>query len=127
VRNEQNLIAIVDDDESVREATKGLMRSMGLAAEAFSSGEDFLCSPHLSRTACLVTDFNMPGMNGLDLLRHVSALSKSIPTIIITAYPSDGVRARAVSEGVVCCLVKPFNEDELLECVRSALTHDDAS
>ncbi|HEY4309071.1 MAG TPA: response regulator [Pirellulales bacterium] len=127
MRNEQNLIAIVDDDESVREATKGLMRSMGLAAEAFSSGEDFLRSPHLSRTACLVTDFNMPGMSGLDLLRQVSALSKSIPTIMITAYPNDGVRARALSEGVVCCLVKPFNEDELLECVRSALTHGGAS
>jgi FixJ family two-component response regulator len=124
VKNNSHLIAIVDDDESVREATKGLMRSIGLAVEAFPSGEDFLRSPNLGRMACLVTDINMPGMNGLDLHRRVSALSKSIPTILITAYPNESVRARALSAGVICYLVKPFSKEELLHCIRSALSRD---
>jgi|SRR5215467_9367146 len=124
VKNNNHLIAIVDDDESVREATKGLMRSVGLAVEAFSSGEDFLRSPHLGRTACLVTDVNMPGMSGLDLHRRVAALRKSIPTILITAYPNENVRARALSAGVLCYLVKPFSKHELLRCIRSALAHE---
>jgi FixJ family two-component response regulator len=121
VHNNQPLIAIVDDDESVREATKGLMRSMGLGVEAFACGEDFLRSPHLSRTACLVADVNMPGMSGLDLHRWLSARNKSIPTILITAYPNDSVRARALSGGVICYLAKPFGEDDLINCIRSAL------
>jgi FixJ family two-component response regulator len=121
VHNNQPLIAIVDDDESVREATKGLMRSMGLAVEAFACGEDFLRSPHLSRTACLVADVNMPGMSGLDLHRRLSARNKSIPTILITAYPNDSARARALSGGVICYLAKPFGEDDLINCIRSAL------
>jgi FixJ family two-component response regulator len=124
VQNEPRLIAIVDDDESVREATKGLMRSMGLAAVAFPSGEDFLRSSHLGRTACLVADVNMPGMSGLDLHRRVTALAKSIPTILITAYPSDSIRERALSAGILGYLVKPFSEDELLNCIRSALRRD---
>jgi FixJ family two-component response regulator len=74
--------------------------------------------------ACLVTDINMPGMNGLDLHRRVSALSKSIPTILITAYPNESVRARALSAGVICYLVKPFSKEELLHCIRSALSRD---
>jgi FixJ family two-component response regulator len=121
VHNNKPLIAIVDDDDSVREATKGLMRSMGLAAEAFACGEDFLRSPHLCRTACLVADVNMPGMSGLDLHRSLSARNKSIPTILITAYPNDSVRARALSAGVIGYLAKPFSEDDLLGCIRSAL------
>jgi FixJ family two-component response regulator len=116
----QRLIAIVDDDESVREATKDLMRSMGLAVEAFACGEDFLRSPHLSRTACLVADINMPGMSGLDLHRHLSARNKSIPTILVTAYPNDSVRVRALSAGVICYLEKPFSEDDLINGIRSA-------
>jgi FixJ family two-component response regulator len=121
VRNKQPFIAIVDDDESVREAVKGLVRSIGLSAEAFASAEDFLRSPHLSRAACLVTDLNMPGMSGLDLHCHLTMVRKSIPTVLITAYPTDSVRARALSAGVICYLAKPFSEDDLLDCVRSAL------
>jgi FixJ family two-component response regulator len=123
VRNEQPFIAVVDDDESVREATKGLIRSMGLAAEAFASGEEFLRSPCLGRTACLVADVNMPGMSGLDLHRRVAALPRSIPTVLITAYPNDSVRARALSAGVIGYLAKPFSEDDLLNCIRAALDH----
>jgi FixJ family two-component response regulator len=121
VKNKKHLIAIVDDDESVREATKGLMRAVGLVAETFSSGEDFLRSPQLGRTACLVADFNMPGMSGLDLHRRIAALRETIPTILITAYPSESIRAQAVSAGIICYLVKPFSKDKLLSCIRSAL------
>jgi FixJ family two-component response regulator len=121
VLNETPLIAVVDDDESVREATRGLLRSMGLTVEVFPSGEDFLNSPHLSRIACLVADINMPGMSGLDLHDHVSTLEKRIPTILMTAYPNDRNRKRSLAAGVRCYLVKPFNEDELLDCIRKAL------
>ena len=78
---EQPLIAIVDDDESVRDATERLMRSAGFSAETFSRGADFLSSPDLSRTACLVTDLNMPGMSGFDLHRRLQSLGRSIPTV----------------------------------------------
>jgi FixJ family two-component response regulator len=121
VQNELRLIAIVDDDESVRDATKGLIRSIGLAAEAFPSGEDFLRSAQLSRIACLVTDLNMPGMSGFELHHRVAALPASIPTILITAYPNDSVRERALRAGVVCYLIKPFSEDELLSCIGKAM------
>jgi FixJ family two-component response regulator len=120
VPEEQCLIAVVDDDEAVREAVKGLMRSVGFSVEAFSSGEEFLQSPYLGRTSCLVADFNMPGMNGLELHHHVSALEEKIPTILITAYPSDSNRTRALEAGVSSYLAKPFSEDELLRSVRSA-------
>jgi FixJ family two-component response regulator len=124
VPKERSLIAIVDDDEAVRESTKGLMRSLGFNAEAFPSGEDFLRSPHLNRTACLVADVNMPEMNGLELHQHVSALPESIPTILITAYPSDRNRTQALDAGVLFYLAKPFSEAELLSSVRSALGQD---
>ena len=123
VRNEPRLIAIVDDDDSVREATKALIRSIGLVAEAFPSGEDFLRSSQLSRTTCLVTDINMPGTSGLELHHWVAALPESIPTILITAYPDESVRERALSAGIVCYLVKPFGEDELLDCIATAVGH----
>ena len=118
---EQCLIAVVDDDEAVREATKGLMRSLGFAVEAFPSGEDFLRSPNFDRTACLVADINMPGMSGLELHHKVSTLTKSIPTILITAHPSDSNRKRALDAGVVGYLTKPFSEEELLGSVSIAL------
>jgi FixJ family two-component response regulator len=119
---EQCLIAVVDDDEDVREATKGLMRSLGFAVEAFPSGEDFLRSPSFDRTACLVADINMPGMSGIELYHHISALKKSIPTILITAHPSDSNRKRALDAGVVRYLTKPFSEEELLSSVSLALS-----
>ncbi len=97
------------------------MRSMGLLARAFSSGEEFLRSPELSRTGCLVVDFDMPKMSGLDLHNNLSRLGKEIPTIMITAYPSDDIRARALRAGVICYLPKPFDESSLLNCIQAAL------
>ena len=115
------LISIVDDDESVREATKGLMKSLGFTAKTFSSAADFLTSRHLRRTACLIADVNMPGMTGPELHDRLRDLGSTIPTILITAYHDDNVRARALSAGVICYLRKPFDEDDLLVCIHSAL------
>lgn len=115
------LIAIVDDDVSMREAIEGLMRSLGFDAEAFSSADDFLKFPDLNRTACLVTDIHMPGLSGLDLHRHLVALGKNIPTVLITAYPDENARARGFGPGIVGYLTKPFGEQDLLDCIRSAL------
>jgi FixJ family two-component response regulator len=117
----QPLISVVDDDESMREAMGGLMKSLGYTAEAFASAEEFLNSHQLSRTSCLIADVQMPGMTGLELHRHLVATGKTIPTILITAYPDDGVRERALGDGVVCYLSKPFDENDLLTCIRSSL------
>ena len=117
------LISIVDDDESMREAIRGLMTSLGYRVEAVASAQEFLSSRHVRRTSCLIADMQMPGMTGLELHRHLSASRKLIPTILITAYPDNGVRERALSAGVSGYLSKPFKEDDLLACIRSALTH----
>jgi FixJ family two-component response regulator len=121
VPNSQPIVAIVDDDQSVGNAIEVLMRSIGLVAQAFSSGEEFLRSPELSRTGCLVVDFDMPKMSGLDLHNSLSRSGNAIPTILITAYPSDEIRARALQAGVICYLPKPFDESDLLNCIQSAL------
>ncbi len=121
VPNSGPIVAIVDDDEAVGNAIEVLMRSTGLVAQAFSSGEEFLRSPELSRTGCLVVDFDMPKMNGLDLHNNLSRLGKVIPTVLITAYPSDDIRARALQAGVICYLPKPFDESDLLNCIQAAL------
>jgi FixJ family two-component response regulator len=116
------LISIVDDDESMREALKSLMKSLGYRVEAAASAEEFLRSPHIRRTSCLIADMQMPGTTGLDLHRHLSASGKPIPTILMTAYPDDSVRERAVAAGAIGYLSKPFDENGLLACIRSALT-----
>jgi FixJ family two-component response regulator len=121
VRSGRRLIAIVDDDEDVREAIRELMRAMGLAAEAFSSAEEFLHSGHFSRTACLIADIHMPGMGGLDLYHRLSEIGNVIPTILITAYPTDAVRSLALAAGVIRYLTKPFAEADLVDGVRIAL------
>jgi FixJ family two-component response regulator len=121
VPNSGPIVAIVDDDTAVGNAIEVLMRSIGLAAQAFSSGEEFLRSPELSRTGCLVVDFDMPKMTGLDLHNNLSRLGKKIPTVLITAYPSDEIRARALQAGIVCYLPKPFDESALLSCIKTAL------
>ena len=119
--NSGPIVAIVDDDTAVGNAIEVLMRSIGLVAQAFSSGEQFLRSPELSRTGCLVVDFDMPRMNGLDLHNRLSRLGKQIPTVLITVYPSDDIRARALQAGIICYLPKPFDESALLNCIRAAL------
>jgi FixJ family two-component response regulator len=116
-------ITIVDDDESVREAIMSLMRALGFTSEAYQCAEDFLKSGRLRRTSCLIADVRMPGMSGLELYRRLVASGNPIPTVLITAHPDDGIRARALQAGIICYLTKPFKEDELLGCIRSALDH----
>ena len=118
------LISVVDDDESMREAVRGLMKSLGYMAEAFASAEEFLSSRQVPRTSCLIADVQMPGMTALELHRQLMASGKTIPTILITAYPDDSARERALGDGVVGYLSKPFDENDLLACIRSSLAAD---
>jgi len=115
------LVAIVDDDESLRDATSNLLQAAGFSTATFADAESFLQSAGGPRAACLVTDLRMPGMSGVQLHQHLIALGAPMPTVLITAYASDATRSRAREAGIVCCLAKPFAPDELLECVREAL------
>ena len=121
VTHEQH-IAIVDDDESVREAATNLFRSMGFPVVAFASAEEFLRSDSVEHTSCLVLDVQMPGMGGLRLQSHLTAAGRHIPIVFVTAYPDEGVRTKALQSGAVCFLTKPFAEGDLLDGLRSALT-----
>jgi FixJ family two-component response regulator len=123
--NEQ-LISIVEDDQFFRESMVRLMRSLGYAVAAFSSARDFLSSPRFVETACLIADVHMPAMTGMELCRHLLHGGHAMPTILITGYPNDVDRARALNDGVVCYLRKPFDEQELTQCLRAALQTDNA-
>ncbi len=116
-----NLIAVVDDDESVREAVTALLKSIGYHAVAFERAEDFLSSDHRRDADCLIADVQMPGMSGFDLYARIAASGDAIPTILVTAYPSRDAQNRALRAGVKAYLAKPFIEDELLGCIRQAL------
>jgi FixJ family two-component response regulator len=117
-----HLISVVDDDESVREALCGLLRSVGFAVSAFASAEEFLASDQLKSVDCLVLDVRMPGMGGLGLLRELAAYDHEIPVILITAHEDEGMRALALRGGVGAILIKPFSEEALLSAIHSALT-----
>jgi FixJ family two-component response regulator len=119
------LVSVVEDDQYFRESMGRLMRSFGYTVEAFPSAADFLASPLVAETACLIADVNMPAMTGIELYRHVIAGGRAIPTILVTAYPNDVDRARALNDGVVCYLRKPVNEQHLMRCLRAALTSDE--
>jgi FixJ family two-component response regulator len=115
-------VLIVDDDESVREAIKGLLRSVGIHADVFASGEEFLKSDAAKDTACLILDVRMPGMSGLELQARLTAAGYKIPLIFITAHASDReARTRALEAGAVDVLYKPFKEEVLLKHVYAAL------
>ncbi len=118
--SKDSMISIVDDDLSVREALKDLIRAMGFAVEAFECAEDFLSSDLLLTTACLITDMRMPGMSGLELRMRLLAMGKPIPMILISAFADDREKARALQTGVMGYLTKPFDEAELLLKIRSA-------
>ena len=115
------IIAIVDDDESVRSALQGLMRAVGLRAQAFASAEEFIESGQQHHTACLITDIRMPGMTGLELQARLNAERCRIPTIFITAHGDTNIRMQALRGGAVEFLSKPFNDDVLLDHVKAAL------
>ena len=118
---EASLVSVVEDDQFFRESMKRLMRSLGYAVEVFPSAADFLASPRLVETACLIADVQMPGMTGVELHRHLIDSGFAIPTILVTAYPDNDVRTRALKDGVVCYLRKPVDENHLMRCLRAAL------
>ena len=117
----RNLIAVIDDDESVRRTTTFLIQSFGFKAAAFESAESFLSSGNLDNTACLVVDVQMPGMNGLQLQSQLAAAGCRIPVIFITAFDDKEARRRAMQAGAVAFLGKPFSDEQLLQTIRSAL------
>jgi FixJ family two-component response regulator len=116
-----SLVSVVEDDSSFRDSMRRLLRSLGYNVEAFSSASDFLASPRLVETACLIADVHMPGMTGVELYGHLIEAGHVIPTILITAYPNDVDRARALADGAVCYLRKPVDEKDLRRCIHAAL------
>lgn len=118
---DKRVIAVVDDDRSVREAVTGLVRSHGYDAVAFESAEDFLNSDERRNTACLIADVQLRGMTGPDLHRQMVASGQPIPVILITAHPDETLRKRTLRAGVLCYLTKPFLEEDLIACIGSAL------
>ncbi len=119
------MISIVDDDASVREATKGLVRSLGYKAVTFGSAEEFLGSERLHDTACLITDVQMPGLSGVDLQSRLIEDGHRMPVIFLTAFPEDRIRDRALGAGAFGFLSKPFDEEHLIGCLTRALNRDE--
>ena len=115
------LVSVVEDDRFFRESMTRLMKSLGHSVEAFSSAADFLASPQLVETACLISDVHMPAMTGIELYRHLIETGRAIPTILVTAYPDDDARACVLKEGITCYLRKPVDEERLKRCLRAAL------
>jgi FixJ family two-component response regulator len=120
--NKIPLISIVDDDGVVREAIESFVTSLGFRACTFPSAKAFLQSPLVVETSCLISDIQMPDMNGVELQGRLTDLGRSIPTIFITAYPDDAVRMRVMGTGAVCFLHKPFDARSLIECIDNALS-----
>ena len=119
------LVAIVDDDKSIRDTTKDLLESAGFSAAVFAGPASLLKSRRLSRVCCLIADMRMPKMTGLELHHLLIASNRAIPTILMTAYPDERAQAQANRAKVVCYLIKPFAADDLLSCVRRALQKRD--
>ncbi|MDX6532126.1 MAG: hypothetical protein QOH41_4416 [Blastocatellia bacterium] len=115
------VVAIVDDDDAVRVALEGLLRSAGLTARAFESAEAFINSGQQRQTACLIADIRMPGISGLELQAKLNAEQCRIPIVFITAHGDAQMRMQALRAGAVEFLAKPFNDEALLETVRAAL------
>jgi len=115
------VVSIVDDDQSVRDGIVDLVRAMGFDAQAFERAEYFLQSDDVDRTCCLITDVRMHGMTGLELHDRLVESGRRIPTIVITAFVKESDRERARQAGVLCYLAKPFDEQQLVGCITSAL------
>jgi FixJ family two-component response regulator len=115
------MISIVDDDEAVRLALQSLVRSLGYASKVFASAEEFLESPHLNETSCLISDVQMPGMNGIELQSHLKRLDCNVPVIFVTAFPDERNRALALERGAIGFLEKPFEGRTIVQLVQAAL------
>lgn len=119
VLSNQSMISVVDDDESFRDSMRRLLKSLGYAVSAFPSAAEFLASPKLAATTCLVADVHMPVTTGVALYSHLIETGRTIPTILVTAYPDDDVEKRMLALGVVCYLHKPLEEAHLIRCLLS--------
>lgn len=118
------LLAVIDDDDSVRESLPDLLKEFGFAAHAFSSAEEFLESDDISETGCLILDIGMPGMTGPDLQRELKLLRRQIPIVFVTAQRDEPMRLRLLKQGAAECLFKPFSDTDLLRALKTALKID---
>ena len=123
---EQSQISVVDDDRSFRNSMRRLLRALDYAVSVFPSAAEFLASPKLATTACLIADVHMPAMTGIELYKHLIERGDLIPTILVTAYPDDSVQERMLTLGVEGYLHKPLVEAALIDCLRSALARGEA-
>ena len=114
-------VAIVEDDESVRQATDHLLRLLGYVTASFGSAEDFLNSGRVRDTACLITDVRLPGMSGVELQSRLILDGHCMPIIFVTAFPEETIRARVLTDGALGYLPKPLQEQSLIECLEQAL------
>jgi FixJ family two-component response regulator len=119
------LVAIVDDDASVRATTDSLVRSLGYVVNAFASAEELLRSNRLHDLSCVIADVQMPGMSGVELQAHLLAQGSHVPFIFFTAFPDERVRAQALGAGAICYLTKPFDADSLIQGLQAALKKHD--
>lgn len=121
IQKNTKVVAIVDDDELVRNALQGLLKSAGLPARTYASAEEFLAACHEQKAACLITDIRMGGISGLELQARLNAEHCKIPTIFLTAHGDAKMRMQALRAGAVEFLAKPFDDEVLLDNVRAAL------
>jgi FixJ family two-component response regulator len=116
-------IAVVDDDDSVREATSNLLRLLGYSAASFASAEDFLKSDRVRDVSCLITDVQMPGISGVELQSRLISDGNLMPIIFLTAFPEEALRDRVLKGGALAYLTKPLEEHSLIACLEQALKH----
>ena len=115
------VISVIDDDESVRTAIRNLLVSLGYIVHVFASAEAFLQSAQLQNSRCVIVDVRMPGMSGIELQARVRAEANRVPFVFISAAPEESIRTRALEDGAVCFLTKPFDEDILIKCLDAAV------
>jgi FixJ family two-component response regulator len=115
------IISVIDDDESFRIALVGLLRSLGYEAQGFSSAVEFINSGEEEACDCIITDFCMPRMSGLDLIQVLTARGSTVPVIMVTGRPEPGLEAKVAAGGVVCLLMKPFEDDALIHYLERVL------
>jgi FixJ family two-component response regulator len=119
--NRSSLIAVVDDDISVRESVESLLKSVGFQVNTYSSAEEFMGSPRLEAADCLILDVRLDGMSGPDLQRELKTTGRSIPIVFVTAHETETLRERMMADGAIDCLLKPFTDDRLLGALEKAL------
>jgi len=117
-----SLIAVIDDDISVRESVESLLKSVGFQVNTYSSAEEFIGSPRLDAADCLILDVRLDGMSGPDLQRELKTNGHAIPIVFVTAHETEALRERMMADGAIDCLLKPFNDDALLNAVEKALS-----